>query len=100
MDFSKLCMRNGLIRFDEDKQLPDTFEVDGDEVFKVSEPKKCCICGTITHYVSVSFAAFYCSKECLEIDWQEYEEAEHICKVRDSAIVAGGSGWLNDICRG
>jgi hypothetical protein len=50
--------------------------VKGDEVFRADKAKPCDVCGKLTHYVSISFQAFYCSEECLDKEWALYYEAE------------------------
>ncbi len=52
---------------------------DGDEVIKMKSPSACSVCKYPAFYVSISFHAPYCSKECLNEEWDNYWklESEH-----------------------
>jgi len=50
-------------------------KVDGDEVFRVNREAACSKCGFATVWVSVSFHGHYCSSDCLNQEWKDFEEA-------------------------
>lgn len=49
-----------------------SFGYRSDEVIKDKGIHRCCKCGCETSFMSMSFNAFFCSEECLDIMWEEY----------------------------
>lgn len=48
---------------------------DGDEVVHSEKKGKCCQCGQLTFWVSISFHSYTCSLECNQALWAEYFSA-------------------------
>ncbi len=79
-----------------DDILPDDYaEVDGDALVKCPRAEPCSRpeCGhALTHWASTSFIAFYCSRECLTREWDEYFAATTASAIaRDEAAAQGRS---------
>ena len=54
----------------------DQRDCDGDSVLLVGTPGPCAQCQRETEWLSVSFGARFCSRECLEQSWGDYFDAE------------------------
>lgn len=69
------------IRFEETHghidTVSDQFDADGDVVIRTLDIGKCSICNDETGFISISFEAYYCSLECLNLEWSNYAAACH-----------------------
>ena len=53
---------------------------DGDTVFRSKELQPCKKCGEPTEYVSLAFHLHFCSDECLNLFWDDYNESTNFLK--------------------
>lgn len=53
----------------------DEFNCDGDCVVYFDSKGKCFRCNKVTHFASLSFETWFCSEECLNVTWEDYNNS-------------------------